>query len=149
MSYTAGDEAEMYSCDPEFNDTVIEDSIPEALRKMFERLRDAGIVTIEGRVCCTTCASAEAANRSEELEEEGHDVTGTAFYNEQDLNEEWTSDGREVFSTYDVDSLYVGFGGRGDTPAAAVAGLIMEAAQAAGLEAEWDGSTATKVKVNL
>jgi len=139
-----------YSCDPEYNDLVIEDEGPEELREMFQTLREHNVVTIEGRVCCTGCASASADNHCHKLEDEGHDVKGAAYYHEQDLNENYGSlPGEEDFATYDVDSIHVGFGGRGEATSAEVAGLIMGAAHEAGLEAEWNGSEAQKVEVIL
>lgn len=138
-----------YSCDPEYNDAVIEDDGPEELREMFETLREHNVVTIEGRSCCTGCTSGAAANHAGELEADGEPVKGAAYYHEQDLNECYDHQYEEAFCTYDVDTIMVGFGGRGDATSAEVAGLIMAAAHEAGLEADWNGSEATKVTVHL
>jgi len=148
MSETETTRTRTYSCDPEHNELVIEDDGPEELREMFRTLRENNVVTIEGRSCCTGCASASAANHAEELEAHNEPVKGAAYYHEQDLNEHYYGEG-EQFATYDVDSIHVGFGGRGDATSAEVAGLIMAAAHEAGLETEWNGSEAQKVKVNL
>ena len=149
MSETETTEGDLYSYDPEHNDLVIEDEGPEELREMFQTLRDEDVVTIEGRSCCTGCASAAASNRCSELEHDGQPVKGAAYYHEQDLAEHREPRTDEYFAAYDVDSIMVGFGGRGDTTSAEVAGLIMAAAHEAGLEAEWNGSEATKVTVHL
>lgn len=149
MSTTETTDTELYSHDPGLNEYVIEDEGPEELKEMFRRLRENNIVTIEGRSCCGGCTAGAADNHATDLEAEGHEVKGAAYYHEQDLNECWDHKYEEGFCTYDTDSLYLGFGGRRDTSTAEVAGLIMEAAYQAGLEAEWDGNTRTRILVKM
>jgi len=149
MSETETTRRKTYSCDPGHNELILEDDGPEELKEMFRTLRENDVVTIEGRSCCTGCASAAAANHCEELEAHGEPVKGAAYYHEQDLSEHREPRTDEYFAAYDVDSIHVGFGGRGDASSAEVAGLIQAAAHEAGLEAEWNGDEATKVKVNL
>lgn len=137
-----------YYCSPDLNEYTFDDDAPEALDEMFEALRRQQIVTVMGDACCRGCANSAAGSHADDLEGEGREVTGTATFSEQDLNENWDHDYEEGFVTYDTEAIWVSYSGR-DVPDAAVAGLIQAAAHDAGLETEWDGDTGTCVKVYL
>lgn len=137
-----------YNYSPELNEYELTGDAPAALVDLFAALRTHQIVTVMGDVCCRSCAHSAARNHARELEGEGRDVAGHAVFSEQDLNENWDHDYEEGFVTYDTEFIYVGFSGR-DLPDAAVAGLILEAAETAGLDAEWSGDTSRCVKVHL
>lgn len=125
--------ADTYRCTKGTGDLPDRPAPPREYRELFAALRDQQLVTVEGDSCCSTCANYEGGQLAEALAADGHPVAGVATYHDQNVERGF-------------DRLLIGYGGH-DYPDAAVAGMIVEAAVDAGLEAEWDGDTALKVEV--
>lgn len=94
-----------------------------AIAKMFRSLRKQGFIAKRHFWCCQSCAWADLAGESDTREAEN-----IAFMHQQD-EDCWRENGYS----------YIAWSGNGQA--------IVDAATESGLKAEWDGTTATRIKI--
>ncbi len=112
----------------------------DRLDRAFEDLESRGIVCRQDFSCCGTCGAGEIRTEMEEVREKGSYVQGYAFYHVQDT-EGAVEDG----------ALYLSYGStdEGETAALRVGHAICDAIRAQGLLVRWDGTWATRIRVQL
>lgn len=94
----------------------------------FANARKRGLVTIEGDICCGTCAGHEATRHASQLAEQGHDVNGYVAVHIQSLERS-------------VDNLYLWYS---DVEAGHIA---VDAFEEAGCAVEWSGDISETIHV--
>lgn len=104
----------------------------------FEELERRGIVARHHFSCCMNCGSQEIWAEVEDALEDGTQVRGHTFYHEQD-----------TAGAAEGGGLYLAYGAMEEQGMEAVAREIMAVLQAQGLATEWDGSTDTRIRVDL
>jgi len=120
--------------------------------KMFEHLfkefRNAGLLTLEGELCCNNCSGTEVTNRAVAKIKEGakkEDIVGCVYYHEQE--EDSYKETRTLHLAYGpMDSTEFGVIG---ITTVECGELICKIVEENGFKFEWDGSGARKIKVSL
>jgi hypothetical protein len=123
------------------------------LTNAFKSLRKAGFIARQNFTCCGNCAGHALAGDVKGMTPSKRErVKGAVFYTRQDGTSVRGSNGR-LRSPHHI---YIGYGpvsvsgmGTFGVSETEIAGAVVAALKAAGLEAEWDGDPASKVLVNL
>jgi hypothetical protein len=112
----------------------------DRLQDAFRRMNAKGIITRESYTCCSTCGHHEIQGEMAAAAEQGREVRGYAFFHQQDTDR-----------VMEGGQLYLAHGSRlgTDDEDSAVAHQIVEALTAAGFQPEWDGSTNTRIGVQM
>jgi hypothetical protein len=112
----------------------------DRLDAAFATLEASGVIVRQDWTCCGTCGAAEIWDEIETAERQGRTVRGYAFYHQQDTERATEGDG-----------LYLNYGAREDSDAAAVAigHEIVAALEAKGLTTQWEGVISKRIGVGL
>lgn len=105
------------------------------LQRAFSRLVKSGVLTEHDFTCCGSCGHACMLDREEELRDE---FMGYLFYHSQDTS-----------SAVATGDIYLAYGGYDDTPSEAVAAKACNILGLVGIETDWDGSAATRIRAVL
>lgn len=112
----------------------------DRLDRVFEALNAGGIVARHDFTCCQNCGFAEIGAEIHDAISSGVDVTGFAFYHQQDTDS--ATEGGGLFLSY-------GHIDGGDANAIAVGRVITSALDAAGLKTDWDGEVEKRIFVGI
>ena len=119
------------------------------LTNAFKSLRKAGFIARQNFSCCGNCAGYALGDHIKGMTPSKRErVKGAVFYTRQDVI--------APVSWHPQHHIYIGYGpvsvsgmGTFGVSETEIAGAVVAALKAAGLEAEWDGNPTTKVLVNL
>lgn len=112
----------------------------DRLRAAFASLEAQGILCRENYTCCGTCGGAEILGELEDVFADGREVSGYAFYHQQDTE-----------SAVDGSGLYLAYGAVAAGPEAAVAigKVVAKALLEQGLTVSWDESFEMRIGVAM
>lgn len=113
------------------------------LNNLFKELRKDGLVARQNFLCCGGCASSEIGSMAEK-----RGLPGGVYYHQQDADKLY---GRDYFMQKPAEEVYLGYGAldEADIDSRQIGIMICVAASRVGLEVEWNGSSAQRVKVKL
>lgn len=142
------------NCSPDWYDGEVRSrQAPEKVQEFFEKLRSKNLVTVMGEGCCTGCTSGAARQKAEK-----ENAFGYVGFHEQDvesyreIRDDTSPIGTRRVMSPEYDSFYVFFGGneKFEKTDGDIGEIIMEVAEDfEGVEAEWDGDSNTRVKLNF
>lgn len=112
----------------------------DRLDRAFEALNAGGIVARHDFSCCQTCGLAEIDDEIRGAVDAGVDVSGFTFYHSQDTDRAAEGGG-----------LYLTFGhlDGNEVSGIAIARVIVDKLQEAGLKTDWDGSFGKRISISL
>jgi predicted Zn-ribbon and HTH transcriptional regulator len=108
----------------------------DTLRQAFGRLESEGYLVRENFTCCQTCGWSEADSELEDAAKAGRPFKGVVFFHQQDTE-----------SAVDGGGLFLAYGGEQGSDAAGQ--QVVQAFEAAGLAAVWNGSAKTRICVPM
>lgn len=119
--------------------------MPGEMAEVLEELRKQGYLAQGNFRCCQTCAGYDMTVKAEGLKDGGTEVKGCVYWHEQD-HESWAN-GDNLYLAYgDMDSSKHGVIG---LTTKEVGDALVSVLKDHGLSYEWDGSSDTRIKVEV